>query len=119
MFSFGAFGYGLIEILWRGFTHPSMLTAGGICFLFFAKIGEKFKKANLFIKALIGSGFITFIELIFGVIFNLILRKNVWDYSRMPFNLFGQICAVYSAFWVALSFLAIPLVSGLNKRLKK
>jgi uncharacterized membrane protein len=119
MFSFGALGYGLIEILWRGFTHPSMLTAGGICFLFFAKIGEKFKRANLFIKALIGSGFITFIELIFGVIFNLILRKNVWDYSNMPLNFKGQICFLYSFFWAVLSFLFIPLATVMNKRLQK
>ena len=38
LFSFGALGYGLIEILWRGHTHPSMLTAGGICFVYFDKI---------------------------------------------------------------------------------
>ena len=30
LFSIGAMGYGLIEILWRGYTHWSMLTAGGI-----------------------------------------------------------------------------------------
>ena len=36
LFSIGAMGYGLIEILWRGYTHWSMLTAGGICFMFFS-----------------------------------------------------------------------------------
>ncbi len=119
MFGFGALGYGLIEILWRGFTHPSMLTAGGICFLFFAKIGEKLKNANLFIKAIIGSGFITLIELVFGIIFNLILRKNVWDYSNMPLNFKGQICFLYSFFWAVLSLLFIPLATLMNKRLQK
>lgn len=118
MFGIGAFGYGLIEILWRGFTHPSMLTAGGICFLGFAKIGEKMKKTNLFLKAIAGSSFITFVELIFGIIFNLILKKNVWDYSRIPLNFKGQICFLYSFFWAILSLLFIPLATFANKRLQ-
>ena len=99
LFSIGAMGYGLIEILWRGYTHWSMMTAGGICFMFFAKLGEKCKNISLFIKALIGSAFITSIEFIFGLIFNIILKKNVWDYSKMPLNFCGQICALYSLFW--------------------
>ena len=56
---------------------------------------------------------------IFGIIFNLTLGLSVWDYSNIPLNLFGQICAVYSVLWVALSFFAMPFVSSLNKRLKK
>ena len=119
MFPIGALGYGLIEILWRGFTHPSMLTAGGICFLGFAKIGEKMKKANIFLKAIIGSGFVTFIELIFGVVFNLILKKGVWDYSKLPFNFKGQICLLYSLFWVLLSLVFIPFSLKVKVRLQK
>jgi len=119
IFSMGAVGYGLIEILWRGFTHWSMLLAGGLSFCGLSHIAEKFKKAGIITKSLLGGGLITAIEFVFGLVFNIILRKNVWDYSRMPFNLFGQICAVYSAFWVALSFLGIPLVNNINKKLKK
>ncbi len=118
MFSFGALGYGLIEILWRGFTHPTMLTAGGICFVFFGKIGQKFKKANLLIKAIIGSGFVTFIELAFGVIFNILLKKDIWDYSKMPFNFKGQICLLYSFFWGILSLLLIPFAVKFKERLQ-
>ncbi len=118
MFGFGALGYGLIEILWRGFTHPSMLTAGGICFVFFAKIGEKMKKANLIIKAITGSIIVTVIEFIFGLIFNIFLHKNVWDYSNMPFNFKGQICLLYSFFWGILSLFFIPFATKVNKRLQ-
>ena len=118
LFSFGALGYGLIEILWRGHTHPSMLTAGGICFVFFSKIGEKIKNSSLFLKVVIGSGFITFIELIFGIIFNIILKKNVWDYSKMPYNFKGQICLLYSFFWGILSLAFIPIASKMNNRLQ-
>lgn len=119
IFSVGSVGYGLIEILWRGFTHWSMLIAGGLSFCGLSQIAERFKKTCRIVKAFLGGAFITVIELAFGFVFNIILRKNVWDYSRMPFNLFGQICAVYSLLWVALSFFAMPLVSSLNKRLKK
>ena len=119
IFSFGALGYGLMEILWRGYTHWSMLTAGGICFVFFAKISEKLKNTGLLIKSFIGSGFITAIELVFGIIFNVILKKNVWDYSKLPLNLGGQICALYSFIWLIISAFFIPLAGFMNKKLLK
>ena len=119
LFSIGAVGYGLIEILWRGYTHPSMLTAGGLCFVFFGTVCQKFKKAGLLLKGIIGSAFITSIELIFGIIFNIILKKNVWDYSRMPLNLGGQICAGYSFLWLLLSLIFIPFAGLITKKLSK
>ena len=75
MFSVGAIGYGFIEILWRGYTHWSMVIAGGISFLGIFKISERLKKCSLFTKALAGCGFITTVEYIFGVIFNIILKQ--------------------------------------------
>ena len=87
--------------------------------MFFGSLNEKFQKAGLFIKSLIGSGFITAVEFVFGVIFNLILKKNVWDYSKMPLNVIGQICAPYSCLWVLLSLIGIPFAGHVNKRLKK
>lgn len=117
-FSIGALGYGLIEILWRGYTHFSMLLAGGICFSFFGFLGDEFKKLSLFTKAIIGSAFITTIELIFGYIFNILLGKNVWDYSKLPLNFKGQICLLYSIFWAFLSVLFIPFASKVKRRLQ-
>jgi uncharacterized membrane protein len=119
MFPIGALGYGLIEILWRGYTHFSMLLAGGLCFVTFAKIGEKFKKQTLLARAVIGSVFVTAIELIFGIFFNIILKKNVWDYSKMPLNFKGQICFLYSVFWVMLSLIFIPLSLKVKVYLQK
>lgn len=118
IFSVGAIGYGLLEILWRGYTHWSMLCAGGICFMGLSAIADGFKRLGCIAKAFLGGTLITLVELLFGVVFNLLLRRNVWDYSRMPFNLFGQICAAYSAIWVIISFLTLPLVGMLNKKLK-
>ena len=118
LFSVGAVGYGLIEILWRGYTHWSMLTAGGICFMFFGTLCEKYRHAKLILKAIVGSMFITSVELIFGIIFNIILKKNVWDYSKMPLNVGGQICAVYSFFWVILSIIFIPFAGLMTRKLR-
>ncbi len=118
LFPIGAFGYGLIEILWRGYTHPSMLTLGGICFVLFSKIGEKFKNTGALLKAVIGSGIVTALELVFGVVFNIILKKNVWDYSKIPFNFKGQICLLYSFFWGVLSCIFIPIATIIKERLQ-
>ena len=118
MFLFGSFGYGLIEIIWRGRTHLSMLLAGGICFCGFAYLAEKFKRTNIFLKAVFGSIFVTFIELVFGIFFNIILKQNVWNYSSRPFNFKGQICLLYSLYWVALSIIFIPLAQKVNNRLQ-
>lgn len=119
IFSIGAIGYGLIEIIWRGHTHWSMLTAGGVSFMGLSAISERFKNLKLFFKAIIGGALITAIEFIYGIIFNVFLHKNVWDYSKMPLNLGGQVCALYSFFWVALSFVSLPFLKALNKLIKR
>ena len=119
VFSIGAIGYGLIEILWRGNTHWSMLLAGGPSFLGLSKISEKLKKFSLLKKALIGCLFITAVEYIFGIIFNVILKRKVWDYSRMPLNIGGQICALYSFYWLILSFIFIPLADKIQNKMRR
>lgn len=117
IFSIGAFGYGLIEVLWRGYTHWSMLCAGGLSLLGLSAIADKMRRAGRLLKAVAGSALITGIEFLFGVVFNLILKKNVWDYSERPFNIRGQVCALYSFFWMLLSFVAVPLAGRLKRRL--
>ncbi len=119
IFSVGAFGYGLLEVLWRGYTHWSMLTAGGLAFLGLSKIATAFSKTKLLIKAVMGGGLITLIEYVFGLVFNVILKKNVWDYSRLPLNIGGQVCLLFSTLWVFLSMIFIPLSEKLCRRLEK
>ena len=109
IFSVGGILYGLLEILWRGYTHWSMVMAGGLCFSFFSIIGEKMKKTGLLIKGLTGGAFITAIEFLFGLIFNIILKKKVWDYSKMP----------YSFFWVIISTACIPFACFLKRKITK
>lgn len=109
IFSIGGLIYCVIEILWRGYTHWSMLLTGGCCCLVLMRVFEKVSNLRIYSKCIIGSGIITLIEFISGCIFNMWLKLDVWDYSNMPLNILGQICPLYSAFWALLS---IPLIKG-------
>lgn len=44
-----------------------------------------------------------------GCVINLWLGFNVWDYSDMPFNLYGQICPLFAVAWIILVTIAIFL----------
>lgn len=114
-FVIGAIGYAAIETIWRGYTHWSMMIAGGLCFVMFSIIAEKLKNKNILIKAAVCALGITAVELIFGVIFNLWLKMNVWDYSNMPFNILGQICPLFTLIWAGLAIAFLPLADVLNK----
>ena len=118
-FIIGSLGYGLIEILWRGRTHWSMLIAGGLAFVMFSVIADRLSRRNILVKAIICAIGITAIEFVFGVIFNIVLKMKVWDYSSIPFNLFGQICLRFSLMWLGLSMIFLPLANFLNLRLKR
>lgn len=91
------------------------MIAGGICFIVFSKIDENLKGVPMLYKCILGSAFVTSIELVFGVVFNIILQQQIWDYSRVPLNLLGQVCLLYSVLWGFLCLAAIPF-SGLVKR---
>lgn len=115
LFSVGGLAYGIIEILWRHRTHWTMIITGGICFLSLFRIFLKFDKIKTIFKCLIGSGVITAVELVVGCIVNLQLKMDVWDYSSIPLNLWGQICPLYSILW---GFLTLPILFVCNKMQK-
>ena len=76
------------------------------------------KKSPLLYRCMLGGIAVTAVEFVFGVIFNLILRKNIWDYSKIPFNLGGQVCLLYTVLWSFLSIVAIPLSVKLDNKIK-
>ncbi len=112
----GGTAYGIIELLWRHRTHWSMLLTGGVCFLSLYRIFAKIKNTAIIVKCIIGSTVITTVELIVGCIVNLQLKLEVWDYSKLPFNLLGQICPLYSILW---GFLTLPIIFVCNKLQKR
>ena len=94
MFFTGGFLYCAIEILARGYSHISMLIAGGTCFLLVGAI-----LSQMFFCSIM----ITSVELLFGMVVNRQLHLNVWDYSGEQYNFQGQICLLYSNLWFLLS----------------
>ncbi len=63
----------------------------------------------LWLQALIGGSVITLAELGAGLILNVWLKLDIWDYSRLPGNLWGQVCLKYALLWVVLAGTAIVL----------
>lgn len=108
VFFVGGSAYGLMEIMFRGFTHWTMLLADGICsiILYRISIGTNWP---LWQKWILGGIAITTVEFLFGVAFNIVLGWNVWDYSDRPFNLMGQICLPFTLIWIGLSAAACKL----------
>ncbi len=109
LFSVGGLSYGAMEILWRQRTHWSMVLTGGACFLALYKLYGRFPRLSMPEKCVLGSLVITSLEFAVGCVVNLALGWGVWDYSRMPMNLLGQVCLLYSVLW---GFLCIP-ISGI------
>lgn len=102
VFLIGGIGYGIMEILFRGYTHWSMLVTGGICFFIFYLINFSLETHNLLIRCVFSTLIITTLEFIVGYIVNIVLKWNVWDYSNMPYNIKGQICLGFSGIWLIL-----------------
>lgn len=114
-FVFGAGVYSILEIIYRGYTHPSMAVTGGICgAVIYALSISKIKYVK---AAIISAFFITAAELTVGLIVNRLMGLNVWDYSHHKFNFMGQICPLFSLIWLVLSFFTIPLCRYMDKKL--
>ena len=114
----GGFVYYCVELLYRGYSHPSMFIAGGIAFLLVGGLNNYLPWHLGFVwQCAIGGIIITIVELIAGLIINVWLGLNVWDYSEMRFNLWGQIVPIFTFAWMLLSALAIWLDDFLRWKL--
>ena len=110
LFFVGATIYVIIEKLYRGYSHWTMFLLGGICFIALGLINEVIPwDMPLLLQMFIGGVIITVLEFITGCVVNIWLGWNVWDYSELPFNLWGQISLFSSIVWVGLSLVGIVL----------
>ena len=108
-------GYLGLELAWRGWTHGSMFFAGGSCFLLLGKLNETQPLLPLPLRALVGAGIITSVELLAGLLVN--RDYSVWDYRNTPFNFCGQICLPFSLLWIPVSLGAMGLHRFLSGKL--
>jgi uncharacterized membrane protein len=114
VFSLGGILYGMIEILWRGRTHWTMVLAGGCCFVMLYAL-QKYAAWPFWGKCAYGAAFITCVEFQFGCVVNRILGWGVWDYSALLGNWMGQICPYFTVLWFLLCIPALWLAKWLQK----
>ncbi|ABQ23651.1 putative ABC transporter permease [Clostridium kluyveri] len=98
--------YMVLEGLWRGWTHISMLVVGGIAAFFIGKLNEQptFYNRKMWQQCIIGTLIILILEFVSGAILNIWLQIEIWDYSNIWGNILGQICIPYAVIW----FLLVP-----------
>lgn len=110
LFIVGGLSYLLVELAWRGYSHWTMFFVGGLCFISVGVINEIIPwEMPLKEQMFYGMCIVTTMEFISGLIINVLLGMNVWDYSDMPFNLYSQVCLPFSIAWYFVSGIAIVL----------
>ena len=110
VFILGGIAYAMIEILFRGHTHWTMVLTGGACVLTMYMMSGWLLDIPLIASALTGALIITMYELVVGLIVNIRLGWSVWDYSDMPGNILGQICPTFSAIWFLLCLIFLGII---------
>lgn len=107
---FGGSTYCALEVIWRGYSHWTMLVLAAVVFIAIGAMNEVWSwQTSLALQVAAGTALATELEFITGCIVNLRLGWDVWDYSDMPGNLMGQICPQYTLLWAALVLVAIIL----------
>ncbi|MBU5458805.1 putative ABC transporter permease [Anaerostipes sp. MSJ-23] len=118
LFMIGGMAYFFLEVLVRGYSHYTMFLCGGACFLCCGLLNENVKMKMSFISQMVVSaGIITALEFITGLIVNVWLKMDIWDYSNLPYNFMGQICLLYSVLWFFVSSVAIVMDDFLRYKL--
>ena len=110
VFILGGIAYAMIEVLFRGHTHWTMVLTGGACVLTMYMMSGWLLDIPLIASALTGALIITMYELVVGLVVNIRLGWSVWDYSDMPGNILGQICPTFSAIWFLLCLIFLGII---------
>lgn len=104
MFFTGGFLYCALEIIMRGYSHVSMLMAGGACFVLVGVVQNILGDSASLVGQMFFCGLmITAVEFVVGMIVNRYMHLAVWDYSKQQYNIQGQICLLYCNIWFLLS----------------
>ena len=122
---FGGTLYFLLEVIFKSVTgHPeriswTMLVVAILLTIPVERAGEQLPwEVPLWLQALCCAALVTAVELAAGCVINLWLGWDVWDYTAMPGNLWGQICPQYSALWFVLCLVFIPVFDWLRWAVK-
>lgn len=107
---FGGSFYVTLEVIYRQYSHISMLILAGLVFITVDLLNEIWSwELQLVWQILIGTVIATLGEFVTGCIVNLWLGLNVWSYEGMWGNVLGQICPQFTLIWMPIILLAIVL----------
>jgi uncharacterized membrane protein len=115
--------YYLLECLYRGYSHVSMFILVGLLSVLVIDTPNNIYGYDLDyrLQVLISSILATVGECITGLIVNVWLKLNVWDYSDLPFTFaFGQCNLFFCIAWVFLiGLIGIPYCDAYNYYIAK
>lgn len=82
-----------------------MFLVGGCLGMLLGKINEikSFQKLSHLVTVLLGATAITLIELLSGLILNIVCGFGIWNYTLNPLNFLGQIDIIHSTCWIILT----------------
>ncbi len=104
-FLIGGNAYCSIELIYRARTHYSMFFCAGLSIIVLLSIYLNNRSISPILFGIYAMITITSLEFLFGYIFNILLKMNVWDYSKVPMNIFGQICIPFSLIWLGFGLI--------------
>lgn len=121
LWSWGGTVYFLLEVVFKTLRGEpeqiswTMLVLAVILTIPVERCGEQLPwEVPLWLQALACALLVTAVELVAGVILNIWLGLDIWDYSHLPFNLWGQVCPQFSAVWWFLCLVFIPAFDWLR-----
>ena len=79
------------------------------------QINDRLLSLPLWVRALMCAALITAVELLAGCVFNLWLGWRIWDYSKAPLNLWGQICLPFFLLWFLLCIPVLRIAGDLRQ----
>lgn len=114
LWTWGGTAYYLLEVLWKTLhSEPEKISWAMLVLAIFLTIPiERFGytlpwEMPLPVRAFICSVIVTVAEFCSGVVLNLWLHLNIWDYSHLWGNILGQICPQFYIVWYTLCIIFI------------
>lgn len=113
LFTFSGYIYVCLELLFRGRSDITMMFCASICVIPMVVLNNQFSyEVDFLLQLVLCTIFATFVEYIFGVIFN--ADYHIWDYRNMPMNIDGMVCLPFLLLWMLIAAWVIPLMDWID-----
>ncbi|NLW92809.1 MAG: hypothetical protein GXY34_14570 [Syntrophomonadaceae bacterium] len=96
--------YFTLEGFWRGWTNITMLFVGGLCGVIVGSLNEYPDYINLKVwqQTLVAWPLVLIVEFVSGLVLNVWLGLQIWDYTGTLGSLYGQVSLPYALLWLPL-----------------